>query len=58
MTYDANRSNERDHQFNNLPINVGGFDDVAVDPQSMAKDSTFVFAIDADSGRLCSCEFY
>lgn len=56
VTYDANRSNERDHQFNNLPINVGGFDDVAVDPQSMAKDSTFVFAIDADSGRLCSFE--
>ena len=56
ITYDAVRSVEQTHRFSNLPNNIDGFDDVAVDPQALARDSTVAFAIDAESGIVCSCE--
>ena len=56
MTYDAVVSTERSHQFNDLPSGIRGFDDVTVDPSSRARDSAFVFAIDASSGLVCSCK--
>lgn len=54
ITYDAVRSQEKTHRFSNLPNNFDGFDDVAVDPNALARDSTVVFAIDAESGIVCS----
>lgn len=56
VTYDAATQTETTHNFpsSSLPRNVGGFDDVAVDPSALASDSTTVFALDANSGRVCS----
>ncbi len=59
ITYDANTKQETAHSFaSSLPNAVGGFDDVAVDPNARAGDSTVAFAIDAGSGIVCSCKFF
>lgn len=62
VTVDVRTSQETTHRFNNnngLPRAVNGFDDVAVDPEARARDSSqaLVFAIDAESGLVCSCEY-
>jgi len=55
ITYDALDDQETAHSFgSSLPNNVNGFDDVAVDPNAIARDSTTAFAIDANSGIVCS----
>mmetsp|Transcript_16846 Transcript_16846/g.36530 ORF Transcript_16846/g.36530 Transcript_16846/m.36530 type:complete len:371 (+) Transcript_16846:41-1153(+) len=55
ITYDALDNQETAHSFgSSLPNNVNRFDDVAVDPNSRARDSTIAFAIDANSGIVCS----
>lgn len=59
VTYDANRSIQTIHNFPQLANMVSGFDDVAVDPAARARSSdepTFVFALSANSRRVCSFE--
>ena len=56
VTYDVRTSQERTHRFTNLPSNVNAFHDVSVDPRlnSRIAPTTFVFAIDAEAGIVCS----
>uniref|UniRef100_A0A7S0AH39 Uncharacterized protein n=1 Tax=Minutocellus polymorphus TaxID=265543 RepID=A0A7S0AH39_9STRA len=59
VTYDTDTGVETLHNFPQLANIVVGFDDVAVDPSSLAKSSdepTFVFALSANRGRVCSFE--
>lgn len=63
ISYNTLDDQETPHSFgSSLPSNVRGFDDVAVDPNAMARidpnamgrDSTIAFALDASNGIVCS----
>lgn len=57
ITYDADRSAGTVHDLQELDSGVSTFDDVAIDPPSLARsvdEPTFVFALSANSRRVCS----